>query len=74
MSDALEFKSDTLPDLSRDEAARLINGGAEAEIAEAFADGVLIGYEKRVLPNRQGDLEIKLVLRHKSKLPKARDA
>jgi len=58
----------TDPKPPREEALRLINGGALADIQAAFEDGVLIGMEKQVIGNGN-DLEIKIVLRHKSALP-----
>lgn len=66
----IEWKPVEATNLSREEAIRFMNGGAEAEITAAFADGVLVGYEKRVLPNEAGDLEIRMVIRHRSALPK----
>lgn len=65
----IEWTTDPKP--SREEAERLVYGGALADIQDAFRDGVLIGMEKRVGPT-DNDLEIKIVLRHKSAMPKDR--
>lgn len=64
---SIEWTTDPKP--SREEAERLVNGGALADIQDAFRDGVLVGMEKRVIGDGN-DLEIRIVLRHKSALPK----
>lgn len=66
----IDWKSDPKP--SREEAERHVNGGAKADIDLAFRDGVVVDYEKRFIPGRRADtdLEIRIVFRHKSAMPK----
>lgn len=60
---ALEWKTDPTP--PREEFERLVNGGALADLQDAFREGVLIGMEKHVVGDGN-DLEITVVLRHRS--------
>lgn len=62
----IQWKTDPAPPL--DELERLVNGGAQADIELAFREGVLVDYSKDVVGDGN-DLEIRLVLRHKSALP-----
>lgn len=67
----ITWTTEPAPDLSREEAVRFVNGGAQADLELAFRDGVVIDYEKRMIPGPRGDtdLEIRIVFRHKSVLP-----
>lgn len=67
---SIEWTTDPKP--SREEMERLVNGGAQADLELAFREGVVIDYEKRMVPGRRADtdLEIRIVLRHKSAMPK----
>lgn len=58
------------PELSPAEAAFFLNGGVQAEVEAAFRDGLVVDYERRTVGPGNRDLEIKIVLRHKSTLPK----
>jgi len=66
----LAWTTEPEPDrLSGDEAVRFLNGGVQADLELAFRDGVVLDYDKRTTGPGNRDLEIKIVLRHKSTLP-----
>lgn len=59
----------SMPHLSPEEMAEFLNGGTKREVDLAFRDGVVVDYERRVIEGSPGDLEIRLVIRHKSTIP-----
>lgn len=58
-----------MPHLSPEEMVEFMNGGTKKEVDLAFRDGVVIDYERRLIEGSESDLEIRLVIRHKSATP-----
>ena len=61
-----------IPEMSAEEFAAWMNGLAKSDLELAFRDGVVVDYDKRTIPGQRADtdLEIRIVFRHKSALPK----
>jgi hypothetical protein len=60
------------PHLTPEERREWFNGAAKSDLELAFRDGVVVDYDKRTIPGQRADtdLEIRIVFRHKSALPK----
>lgn len=68
MPDTIQWMLDgAAPPISLEGAIAQRNEGPLREIKEAFAEGVLVEYERQCI-NGGDDVEIRLVLRHRSKI------
>ena len=61
-----EWTTEPISMPTREEREFFMNGGAQADLELAFRDGEVIDYTKQAIGKGHRDLEIKIVLRHKS--------
>lgn len=65
----IQWTTDPSQVCPKEQAEFFLNSGAKAQIDKAFADGLLVAFDMQTTGKNNQDLEIKIVLRHKSAVP-----